>query len=86
MISSEDTQPAANGIDALIPRDIARKAEVVGARKVRLDTLSLLALALLASVFIGAREHVRNDRTRRSSRKHSVRRRPSPGRPMLCST
>ena len=52
-MSSDDTEPVANGIDALIPQDIARKAEVVGARKVRLDTLSLLALATLAGAFIG---------------------------------
>ena len=42
-----------NGIDALIPQDIALKAELVGARKVRQDALTLLTLAILAGAFIG---------------------------------
>jgi len=39
-------------IDALLPRQMAEKAEQVGAEKTRLDTASLLALAVLAGSFI----------------------------------
>lgn len=39
-------------IDALLPRQMAEKAEQVGAEKTRLDTASLLALAILAGSFI----------------------------------
>ncbi len=41
-----------HGIDALLPLEIARKAELVGAQKVRLDALSLLALGVLGGAFI----------------------------------
>ncbi len=49
------TEPPRNerGIDALLPDEIARKAEAVGAAKARLDFLSLLALAVLGGAFIG---------------------------------
>lgn len=40
-------------LDALLPSEMARKAELVGAQKTRLDGLSLLALAVLAGAFIG---------------------------------
>ena len=40
------------GIDALLPAEIAQKAETVGVQKTRLDILSLLALAVLAGAFI----------------------------------
>ena len=40
-------------VDALVPDAIARKAEEIGAKKAVLDTLSLLALAVLAGAFIG---------------------------------
>jgi formate transporter len=40
------------GVDALLPSEIAVKAENVGARKVRLDAKRLLALAVLAGAFI----------------------------------
>jgi formate transporter len=40
------------GIDALLPSEIAEKAEAVGVQKTRLDTLSLMALAILAGAFI----------------------------------
>ena len=40
------------GFDALLPVEIAEKAEAVGVAKTRLDTLSLLALAVLAGAFI----------------------------------
>ena len=39
-------------IDALLPREMAEKAERIGAEKTRLDTASLLALAVLAGAFI----------------------------------
>jgi formate transporter len=38
--------------DALVPREMAARAEDVGVRKARLDTLSLFALAVLAGAFI----------------------------------
>jgi formate/nitrite transporter len=41
------------GIDALLPAEIARKAELIGAQKARLDVASLLVLAILAGAFIG---------------------------------
>jgi hypothetical protein len=46
------TEPTNRGIDALLPADIARKAETVGDQKTRRDILSLLALAVLAGAFI----------------------------------
>jgi len=41
-----------HGIDALLPAEIALKAENVGAQKTRLDLLSLLVLAVLGGAFI----------------------------------
>jgi formate transporter len=41
-----------HGLDALLPAEIAQKAEAVGVQKTRLDVLSLLALAVLAGAFI----------------------------------
>ena len=41
-----------HGIDALLPAEIAEKAEGVGVHKARLDVLSLIALAVLAGAFI----------------------------------
>jgi formate transporter len=40
------------GIDALLPAEIARKAEQIGANKVRVDAVTLLALSILAGAFI----------------------------------
>ena len=40
-------------IDALLPREIALKAEAIGVQKTRLDFLSLVAPAVLAGAFIG---------------------------------
>jgi formate transporter len=40
-------------IDALLPREIALKAEAIGVQETRLDFLSLVALAVLAGAFIG---------------------------------
>jgi len=41
-----------HGIDALLPPEIARKAEVVGVQKTRMEWPRLLALAVLAGAFI----------------------------------
>jgi formate/nitrite transporter len=40
------------GIDALLPAEIAEKAEAVGVQKTKLDLLSLVGLAILAGAFI----------------------------------
>jgi formate/nitrite transporter FocA (FNT family) len=40
------------GIDALLPAEIAEKAETVGVLKARRDVLTLLVLAILAGAFI----------------------------------
>jgi formate transporter len=42
----------AHGFDALLPAEMAQKAERIGAQKTRLDALSLLVLAILAGAFI----------------------------------
>lgn len=42
----------ANSIDALLPAEMAEKAEHVGVDKTRLDTMSLLALAVLAGALV----------------------------------
>ena len=41
-----------NSVDALLPQEMAVKAEHVGVAKTRLDTASLLALAFLAGAFV----------------------------------
>jgi formate transporter len=41
-----------NSIDALLPAEMAEKAEHIGVDKTRLDTMSLLALAVLAGAFV----------------------------------
>lgn len=46
------TDPSNHNIDALLPLEIAQKAEAVGVAKTRADTLSLLALSVLAGAFI----------------------------------
>ncbi|MEX1204729.1 MAG: formate/nitrite family transporter [Dongiaceae bacterium] len=43
---------AERGIDALLPAEIAEKAEAVGAEKTRLDAVTLAVLAVLAGAFI----------------------------------
>ena len=40
-------------VDALLPREMAKRAEQIGVEKTRLDAMSLLVLAVLAGVFIG---------------------------------
>ena len=47
---NHDTNPAR--IDALLPAEIAQKAEYSGAQKVREDPVTLFALAVLAGAFI----------------------------------
>jgi formate/nitrite transporter len=46
------SDPDAHGFDALLPAEMAQKAERIGAQKTRLDALSLLVLAILAGAFI----------------------------------
>ena len=41
-----------NSVDALLPLEMAEKAERVGVEKTRLDTTSLMALAVLAGAFV----------------------------------
>ncbi|WP_246738139.1 formate/nitrite transporter family protein [Bradyrhizobium sp. CCBAU 051011] len=41
-----------NSIDALLPSEMAERAEQIGVQKTRLDTLSLIALAVLAGAFV----------------------------------
>jgi len=41
-----------HSIDALLPREMAAKAENIGVDKTRLDTMSLIALAVLAGAFV----------------------------------
>jgi formate/nitrite transporter len=53
-LESAQNKPGwASGIDALLPPDMARKAEAVGAQKARLDIASLIMLSILAGAFIG---------------------------------
>src|ERR1039458_6033371 len=47
-----NTDHAEHRIDALLPAEIAEKAEEIGVHKARLDVLSLVALAVLAGAFI----------------------------------
>jgi formate transporter len=44
--------PLAHSLDALLPAEIAEKAEAIGAQKVRLDFGALLMLAVLGGAFI----------------------------------
>ena len=46
------TDHANHDIDALLPAEIAEKAEGVGVKKAQLDVLSLVALGVLAGAFI----------------------------------
>ncbi len=45
--------PDDHGVDALLPAEIALKAEAVGVQKSKLDALTLTLLAVLAGAFIG---------------------------------
>jgi len=51
MTTSSPT-PTNHDIDALLPAEIAEKAEAVGVQKTKLDVLSLMALAVRAGAFI----------------------------------
>lgn len=51
-MSTEGTGVHGAGIDALLPAEIAKKAEIIGAQKTRVDATTLLALAVLAGAFI----------------------------------
>lgn len=48
----EDASPSESSVDALLPAEIARKAEHAGAQKVRADATTLFTLAVLAGAFI----------------------------------
>jgi len=48
MLESENL----GSIDALLPRQMAEKAECIGVEKTRLDTMSLMTLGILAGAFI----------------------------------
>ena len=47
-----ETGPHLNTLDALLPSEMAERAEQIGVEKTRRDTLGLLALAVLAGAFI----------------------------------
>lgn len=47
------TPTESHGIDALLPSEIARKAEAIGAQKARMEFGRLVVLAILAGAFIG---------------------------------
>ena len=53
MSGHENGERTRLGIDALLPHEIAEKAEDVGVAKARLDGATLFALALLGGSFIG---------------------------------
>jgi formate transporter len=44
--------PATGTLDALLPQEMARKAEEIGVKKANLDSLSMFVLAILAGAFI----------------------------------
>ncbi len=44
--------PATGTLDALLPQDMARKAEEIGVKKANLDFMSMFVLAILAGAFI----------------------------------
>lgn len=51
--NQSESNPVTPGpVDALLPKEMARRAERVGVEKAEQDTLRLLALAVLAGVFI----------------------------------
>ncbi len=53
MSPKDERSPPPPGLDALLPADIARKAEATGVAKAGMDTTRLLVLAVLAGAFIG---------------------------------
>jgi formate/nitrite transporter FocA (FNT family) len=46
------TAPPAPGLDALLPSEMAKRAEEIGVKKASMDRVTLLALAVLAGAFI----------------------------------
>ena len=52
MTAPSDTSTGGSRLDALLPPEMARRAEEVGARKAALDTASTFTLAVLAGAFI----------------------------------
>src|SRR5688572_15902394 len=52
-LPASEVQRVRPRVDALLPREMAEKAELIGVDKARLDLISLLALAVLAGAFIG---------------------------------
>lgn len=50
--SREERAEIGARVDALLPAEIARKAETIGAQKARLDVPSLVVLSILAGAFI----------------------------------
>ena len=51
-MSTGNTGSHGGGIDALLPAEIAKAAELIGAQKIRVGATTLLALAVLAGAFI----------------------------------
>jgi formate transporter len=51
-VKPPDGGMGAHGFDALLPAEMAQKAEQIGAQKTRQDVLSLFVLAILAGAFI----------------------------------
>ena len=51
-MDSQLVNPAAATLDALLPQEMARKAEEIGVKKANLDSLSMFVLAILAGAFI----------------------------------
>jgi formate/nitrite transporter len=52
MTATSDTSTGGSRLDALLPPEMARRAEEVGARKATMDTASTFTLAVLAGAFI----------------------------------
>jgi formate transporter len=52
LMEKESASARYPGIDALLPAEIARKAEIIGAQKARLDAANLAVLSILGGAFI----------------------------------
>ena len=51
-MDNQPVNPAVGTLDALLPSEMARKAEEIGVKKAKLDFLSTFVLAILAGAFI----------------------------------
>lgn len=51
-MTTEKQRSSGAGIDALLPAEIAKRAEQIGAQKIRVDATTLLTLSVLAGAFI----------------------------------